>query len=107
MIKLHTLKSTPDNFQPICAGRRWDIRRDDRGFEKDDILHLREWSPVAGYSGNEIVCIVLSVVKDPGLEPSHVVLSFGQPHPHVNREIASLTAPGPTLGPPVPTARLQ
>jgi hypothetical protein len=56
----HELKTWPPFFIAIEAGQKtFEVRRNDRGFQKGDTLHLREWDPnkgVAtesrGYTGN-------------------------------------------------------
>lgn len=44
----HTLKTWPNAFDAISDGRkRFEWRRDDRGFEVGDVLVLRKWDPAA------------------------------------------------------------
>lgn len=43
----HALKCWPDSFDAIAQGiKTFEWRRDDRGFEVDDILVLYKWDPV-------------------------------------------------------------
>lgn len=52
----HELKTWPEPFQAVSDGRkRYEIRRDDRGFRVGDVLFLREWDPNTGdYTGREV-----------------------------------------------------
>lgn len=46
--RIHKLKTHPQMFADLRDGRkRFEVRRDDRGFRVGDILELHEW-PVAG-----------------------------------------------------------
>ena len=46
--KLHTLKTWPEPFQAVMSGRkRFEFRRDDRGFAEGDTVRLVEWNPSA------------------------------------------------------------
>lgn len=48
----HVLKTWPAPFEAIADGRkRFEFRRDDRGFRTGDLLVLKEWDPEADPSG--------------------------------------------------------
>jgi len=48
--RVHELKCWPDPFQAILDGRkRFEFRRDDRGYAVGDILDLHEWDPHTRY----------------------------------------------------------
>jgi hypothetical protein len=50
----HELKCGPRYFEAIIDGRKtFEVRINDRDFHVLDILWLREWDPVTGYSGRE------------------------------------------------------
>lgn len=45
-MKTHELKCWPEFFHPLTTGaKRFEYRRDDRGFEVGDVLYLREFVP--------------------------------------------------------------
>lgn len=42
----HTLKTWPNAFDAVASGqKRFEWRRDDRGFEVGDVLVLQKWDP--------------------------------------------------------------
>lgn len=44
----HELKCWPRYFEAMVAGnKRFELRRNDRGFEVGDTLYFREWDPKA------------------------------------------------------------
>ena len=46
-MKVHELKTIPPHFGEMKEGfKRWELRRDDRGFRVGDLLHLLEWDAV-------------------------------------------------------------
>jgi len=65
-MKVHELKSWPDQFEAVKDGdKRFEFRKNDRGFQVGDLLHLRKFYPCerchgtgrdythAGHSGGE------------------------------------------------------
>lgn len=76
---LHELKITPEHLQAITKGtKRFEIRRNDRGFQPHDLLYLREHDPVRGYLGGE--CIVRVVFMSTfEQKPSFAVLGISDP----------------------------
>ena len=64
---IHDLKCWPEYFQAVKSGiKPFELRKDDRGYDVGDVLHLREFDPdTALYTGDEIdktVTYVLPVV---------------------------------------------
>jgi hypothetical protein len=78
----HELKTWPEFFQAIERGdKTFEARKNDRGFQRGDTLHLREWDPnrVAinrGYTGNAFTVKVTYVLSGFGIEPGYVVMGI-------------------------------
>jgi len=55
----HELKTWPNFFNAVfCGMKRFEVRKNDRGFNYLDVVVLREWSPESGYTGRETrICI--------------------------------------------------
>jgi len=42
----HFLKIWPEFFEPVMSGvKRFEVRKNDRNFQVDDVLDLSEWNP--------------------------------------------------------------
>lgn len=66
---LHALKIWPEYFEAVLDGRkRFEIRRDDRGYKVGDVLNLREWDPAKErYTGRMLDASVTYLLQpDPG-----------------------------------------
>ena len=82
--QMHELKCLPPYFQAICRGdKTFEVRRDDRGFQKGDILDLKEYdpkepTPASRYTGNAEQVLVTYVLTGGqfGIEPGYVVLGL-------------------------------
>ena len=80
----HDLKCLPDYFHAIVRGDKpFDVRRDDRGYQKGDVLNLREWTPrgkslIPEYTGNAEQVLVTYVLTGGqfGIEPGYVVMGI-------------------------------
>lgn len=54
-IEVHELKTWPQYWEALESGAKtFEVRKLDRLFGVGDTLHLREWSPLSGYSGREM-----------------------------------------------------
>lgn len=77
---VHDLKTHPDPFAAVLDGRkRFEYRRNDRGFGVGDVLVLREWDPDRdAYTGREIRARVHYIARDPafGVPDGFAVLSI-------------------------------
>ena len=52
-MRVHVLKCWPESFGAILSGmKKYEVRKDDRGFMVGDVLRLREWEPaIRAYIG--------------------------------------------------------
>jgi hypothetical protein len=80
--RTHVVKCWTDYFQAIRSNdKRFDIRRDDRGYQKGDTVHLKEWNNramVPHFTGNDEFRKIKYILAGGqfGLEPGYVVLGF-------------------------------
>lgn len=77
--KTHELKTWVEFFGAVADHRkRFELRRDDRGFNVGDELWLREWYPGLGYTGRELRKRVSYIFRGGqfGLEPGFVIMSI-------------------------------
>ncbi len=96
----HSLKVVPPYWRAVASGdKTFEVRRNDRGYQRGDLLYLHEFHPQghrdlgcskgcrsAGspehYTGNVVLRWVTFVYSgDPrfgGIEPGHVVLGLGR-----------------------------
>lgn len=81
----HEVKCWPAYFGPIRRKEKnFDVRRDDRGYQKGDTVVLREWQPPASahytgsYTGNDERRKIKFILTGGqfGIEPGYVVLGF-------------------------------
>lgn len=66
-MKMHELKTHPEPFAAVWAGKKtFEIRNDDRGFSDGDTLLLREYDPqIHVYSFRQVVAEVTWLVRGP------------------------------------------
>jgi hypothetical protein len=84
--RVHVLKCWPEPFAAILRNdKRYEIRRDDRGFAVGDILHLKEWDPhngriveYSGFTGRELDAKVTYITHGGqwGLPPGVCVMAL-------------------------------
>lgn len=74
---LHRLKILPEFYQAVSDGRkRFELRKDDRGFSTGDTLMLCEWDGNS-FTGRECQCQIDYVLRDyDGLEPGYAILGI-------------------------------
>ncbi len=76
----HILKTWPEPFLALWIGdKRFEFRRDDRGFEVGDQLQLEEWDPMTKeYSGRFVTCNVTYIARGPawGIPEGYAILSL-------------------------------
>tara|TARA_R110002020_G_scaffold475112_1_gene708606 strand:+ start:3865 stop:4263 length:399 start_codon:yes stop_codon:yes gene_type:complete len=81
-MKIHRLKTWPEHYGDVYSEKKkQDIRIDDRGFKKEDILILQEYDPeTAKYSGAAMIRVVTHVLREhEGLKPGYVIMSIRHP----------------------------
>ena len=80
MPQTHTIKCWPPYFGAVRRKEKnFDIRRDDRGYQKGDIVILREWEPDSKhYTGNDEHRKIKFILTGGqfGIEPGFVILGF-------------------------------
>lgn len=76
--QIHELKCHPSYFTLImCGDKAFELRKDDRGYKRDDLLILREYDPEADiYTGYVICAVVTCVVRGEWLAPGYVALGL-------------------------------
>jgi hypothetical protein len=82
-MRTHRLKTWPGPFQAVLDGRkRFEVRRDDRGFSVGDELLLCEWEPdgiaTGYYSGKRVMVRVTYLLEGErwGIERGFVVMGI-------------------------------
>lgn len=84
MAETHELKCWPPYFHAIASRQKnFDVRRDDRGYQKGDTVILKEWVPPSigkrtGFTGNDEHRKIKYILTGGqfGIEPGYVVLGF-------------------------------
>ncbi len=73
----HELKCWPEFFAPVLEGvKRFEIRKNDRGFCVGDTLLLCEWDKVSGYTGRQIEMEVTYILcGEPFVPAGYVCMS--------------------------------
>lgn len=76
---VHELKTLPEYFKQVVFGlKKFEIRKFDRPYKRNDILLLKEWKDGL-YTHREAVCKVTHLLTDIekyGLKPGFVILSI-------------------------------
>lgn len=79
----HDLKCIPPFFDDVASGAKpFEVRKNDRDYQKGDGLRLREWTATDGYSGRVVERFVTYVLRDAyafGVQPGYVVLGLALP----------------------------
>ncbi len=79
MISKHFLKTWPEYFAALARGdKRFELRKDDRGFALGDILILQEYDPAEReYTGKELTFRISYILRDgEWLTPGYVALGL-------------------------------
>jgi len=83
-MKIHELKITPSYFEDVVHNRKkFEVRKNDRGYNLDDYLCLREYdTEYQVYSGREVVVKIIYMLENfVGLKENYVVLGISSPAP--------------------------
>lgn len=82
--KTHELKITPKYFEDVARrSKRFEVRKNDRGFQILDRLLLREWDGEK-YTGHELLISEVSYLQNhadfpDGIAPGYCILGFSNP----------------------------
>jgi len=77
----HELKTWPDFYAKVRSGEKpFEVRKNDRDFKVGDVLHLHEWSPEKGYSGNSMQIEITYILNDSkwGILPGTVIMGLSR-----------------------------
>jgi hypothetical protein len=84
--RTHSLKVWPEPFKALLDGtKRFEFRKDDRGYAVGDVLELHEWDPTpsvhlsepVGYTGHRIYRRVTYLARGQwGIPDGYVVMSL-------------------------------
>lgn len=84
-LTIHELKTWPGYFEAVALGvKPFEIRKNDRKFQRGDILLLKEWEPkYHRYTGRTCRVTVAGIWNDLppgfGLEPGYCVMAVTNP----------------------------
>lgn len=81
---IHTLKCWPEYFKALKDGSKtFEVRIDDRNFQAEDILILREWDVERKiYTGPRLMAMVATVFKNvPGLLDGYCAMQLKNINP--------------------------
>ena len=88
-MKKHELKILPQYFQAVLDGiKTFELRKDDRDYQRGDILVLREWDGER-YTGSEICVKLTGIVQNVGkygLKYGYVIMGIRHLEPGDMRE---------------------
>lgn len=78
-MKTHDLTTGPEFFGAIMDGRKmFEVRTDAREYEKGDLLRLREWDPMTGYTGREMTVRVTYIQRGWDWPKDLIVMSIAR-----------------------------
>lgn len=75
---IHELKILPEYYDAVrCGDKRFEIRKNDRGFHTGDILRLKEWDG-ENFTGEELDVLVRYILYDftGGLQDGYCIMSI-------------------------------
>jgi hypothetical protein len=74
----HELKTVPPYYEHVRNEiKDFELRKNDRGFDLDDYLLLREYIPSGGYTGRQTLVLVTYLIEGyAGLEPGYCIMGI-------------------------------
>jgi len=75
----HEIKCDPIHFANVEKGvKSFEIRKDDRGYQEGDVLHIREFDrTLQAYSGRFVARVVTYILRDDQyLQPGYVCMAI-------------------------------
>jgi hypothetical protein len=91
---IHELKTWPQYYDVIISGHKtFEVRKNDRHFEVGDLLILKEYHPITGYTGKQItkeITYILPGGSQFGIHMDHVVIGFNQSEAEALKETVGL-----------------
>lgn len=85
----HSLKIWPQFFSEVASGRKlFELRRNDRDFQKGDRVTLREWEPESGiFTGWRIEAKISYILKEhDGIAPGFCIFGLDDIYIFIDRE---------------------
>lgn len=75
---VHELKLNTKYYEPVATGqKRFEVRKNDRGFKTGDILELREYDNTGCYTGREVTAEVDYILDEPEfVKEGYVIMSI-------------------------------
>lgn len=81
-LRIHDLKTIQPFFDDVFYGEKcFEVRKNDRGFQIGDFLHLQEYDVKTGYSGREVYLKVSYILNGGqfGIEKGYCIMGFELP----------------------------
>ena len=79
-VKIHSLKTWPEYFEKVKEGlKTFELRKNDRDFNKNDFLCLEEWDPKSEqYTQKDLFCKITYILNGPsfGLSEGFCIMSI-------------------------------
>jgi hypothetical protein len=76
---IHCLKCWPEYYNRVVSGlKRFEVRKNDRGFSEGDFLVLQEWDPITRKYTGEMQSFEVDYIlyNHEGITPGFVVMSI-------------------------------
>lgn len=78
-MKVHELKIAPQYFSPLVDGKKtFEIRKNDRGYEVGDMLHLKEFKE--GLYTGKTTLVEVTYITDAYQKDGYIVMAIKEAH---------------------------